>query len=87
MTVDINSIQAYHETVKERDSKRAIILETVRNATHPSSSDIVRLTGIQRTSVTGRLKELEEDGLIRKGATSKIDPFTKKKVHWYEVVE
>ena len=59
MVVDINSIIAYHQTTDERESKRAIILETVRMARHPSSSDIVRLTGIQRTSVTGRLKELE----------------------------
>lgn len=85
MTVDINSIIAYHDTVGERDCKRTIILETVRKATHPSSSDIVRLTGIQRTSVTGRLRELEEDGLIMKAGT-KIDPFTKMRVNWYEVV-
>lgn len=86
MSVDPNSIDAYYETERMRDSIRLKVYETVRDATHPSSSDIVRLTGIQRTSVTGRLKELEEDGIIYKAGVKK-DPFTKKRVNYYAVVE
>ena len=86
MAVDINSIEAHHDVEESRDTKRMVIYNTIKQARHPSSSDIVRLTGIRRESVTGRLKELEEDGLIRK-ADTKIDPFTKRKVNYYVVVE
>lgn len=87
MTVDPNSIKAYHEDAERLNPQRQIVLETIKNATHPSSADIVRLTGISRTSVCGRLKELENDGLIRKGDKPKIDPFTKKTVNYYVVIE
>lgn len=83
--VDELSVEAYHATDAKRAAQREIILDVVAQATHPSSKDIERLTGIQRTSVCGRLKELEDENLIRKGGR-KIDPFTKRTVSWYEVV-
>ena len=86
MTADILSIQAYQETASKRASQREIIVKAVALAMHPSSSDIARFTHLPRTSVTGRLKELEEDGRIIKAGT-KIDPWTKKTVNWYKVVE
>lgn len=85
MAVDGLSVEAYHATESLRANQRRIILETVAQATHPSSKDIERLTGIQRTSVCGRLKELEDDKLIAKGG-KKIDPFTKRTVSWYKVI-
>jgi len=80
--IDALSIQAYHETVSKRQIQRDLILSVIDNATHPSSSDIARLTKLPRTSVTGRLKELENEGIICKKNT-KIDPWTKKTVNWY----
>ena len=87
MAVHENSIAAYHASKEQCATKREIILNTVKEAYHPSSADIVRLTGIRRESVTGRLKELEKEGLIRKSDEKKIDPFTKMKVNYYLVVE
>lgn len=83
MTVDALSIQAYRETASRRQVQRDMVLQVIDQARHPSSSDIARLTGLQRTSVTGRLKELEDEGIIRKAGT-KVDPWTKKTVNWYE---
>jgi len=76
------SLKAYSETIPERSEQREIIFNIICQATHPSSSDIARLSGIQRTSVCGRLKELENEGRIHK-AKKKIDPWTKKTVYWY----
>lgn len=64
MTVDSNSIKAYYEDMDRIESIREKIFYVIGVATHPSSSDIARLTNIQRTSVTGRLRELEEEGRI-----------------------
>lgn len=86
MSVDILSVESYRNMGIAKDAQAQIIYETIRQATHPSSADLERLTGIQRTSVTGRLKELEESGRIRK-ADTKIDPFTKRRVNWYAVTE
>lgn len=82
MTVDVLSVQAYHSTASKRQVQRDMVLQVIDQAMHPSSSDIARLTGLQRTSVTGRLKELEDEGIIRKAGT-KVDPWTKKTVNWY----
>ena len=84
--VEDTSIEAYESTVSERMAQRERVLEIVREAKHPSSSDIARFTRIPRTSVTGRLRELEQDGLIMKGGT-KLDPHTGKRVKWYKIVE
>lgn len=80
--IDELSITAYHEMGSKKQEQAEIVYEIVCRATHPSSSDIARLSNLPRTSVTGRLKELEEAGRIYK-ANTKIDPFTKKKVNWY----
>lgn len=86
MTVEVTSLMAYHDAESQAmfKSVREYIYYIVENAQHPSSSDIARIGGISRTTVTGRLRELEEDGRIRK-VTTKIDPFTKKAVYWYAV--
>lgn len=82
MTVDQNSIEAYYEDMERLSTVRDKVYFVIQNATHPSSSDIARLLRTQRTTVTGRLKELEEEGLIYKASTKK-DPWTHKTVHWY----
>ena len=86
MTADTLSIEAYRECAPKRMVQREIVLDVIARARHPSSADIERFTHIPRTSVTGRLKELEQEGLIRK-AGKKIDPWTKHKVYWYAVIE
>lgn len=82
MTADALSIKAYYETQDKRAIQRAIILDTITKAMHPSSADLERLTGLPRSSITGRLKEMENDGIIYKAGRKK-DPFTGKTVHWY----
>jgi DNA-binding HxlR family transcriptional regulator len=39
--------------------------------------------GVERTSITGRLKELEDEGLIEKAPNKKKDPWTGHEVYWY----
>ena len=82
MTVDQNSIDAYHEDMERLETIRDKVYYIVCNATHPSSSDIARMLKTERTTITGRLKELEEEDLIYK-ADKKKDPWTKKTVNWY----
>jgi len=84
--IDPNSIDAYRSTVGLRDGQRMLVFDTIRQARHPSSADVARLTGLPRTSVCGRLRKLEQDGFIYKAGT-KIDPFTKKTVNYYMVTE
>lgn len=84
--IDPNSIDAYRSTDGLRDDQRTLVFDTIRQARHPSSADVARLTGLPRTSVCGRIRELEKDGLIYKAST-KIDPFTKKTVNYYMVTE
>lgn len=76
------SCEAYATTEGRRAEQARIILEVIGQAMHPSSADIARFTNIQRTSVTGRIRELEAQGLIFK-AGKKVDPFSKKTVYWY----
>ncbi|WII06996.1 helix-turn-helix domain-containing protein [Methanomassiliicoccales archaeon LGM-RCC1] len=85
MTVDVLSLEAYASLGSTKEAQAQIILDTIRKARHPSSADIERLTKIKRTSVTARLKKLEDDGLIYKAGTKK-DPFTHKTVNWYGVI-
>lgn len=80
------SLDAYKETKDERDFLRERIYELVCCVVQPSSSDIARLGHIQRTSVTGRLRELEQDGRIYKAAKKK-DEKTGKTVWWYAPCE
>ena len=82
--MDRNSIDAYRSTDGLRDDQRTLVLSIIRQARHPSSADVARLSGLPRTSVCGRIRELEKDGLIYK-ANTKIDPFTKKTVNYYMV--
>lgn len=86
MTVDQNSIDAYFQTADKRASQRKIILDTIRAFQQSSSSDIHAFTGIPRTSVCGRLKELEDEGVIYKAGT-KTDPITNVTVNWYAEVK
>lgn len=80
--IEATSVEAYIETAPQRELQREAAYRTVCLALHPSSSDIARFTGLPRTSVCGRLRELEKEGRIHKAA-DKIDPFTRKRVHWY----
>lgn len=84
MTVDQNSITAYYEDMERLDTIRDKVYYIIQNATHPSSSDIARMMKTERTTITGRLKELEEEELIYK-AGKKKDPWTHKTVNWYAV--
>lgn len=81
--IEATSMMAYRETENERTAQMEIVYKAVCLAQHPSSSDIERFTRIQRTSVCGRLRQLEKDGRIYKAGT-KIDPFTKKRVNYYK---
>ena len=85
MTVDHCSIESYHSLGATEDTQMALVLETVRQARHPSGRDIARLAGIERSSATARLNKLEKDGLIAKMGV-KVDPFTKKTVNWYGII-
>ena len=76
------SLDAYKETDVEREFMRDRIYDLVCCVVTPSSSDIARIGRFQRTSVTGRLRELEEEGKIYK-AGKKKDEKTGKTVNWY----
>jgi len=80
------SIDAYFSTEEKRASQRDIIFYTIKANTGLSSSDISALTRIPRTSVTGRLRELEDDGVIVKAGTKK-DPVTNITVTIYKAVK
>ena len=84
MTVQATSIKAYYDERTQRTfaTQREFICYVVENATHPSLTDISRITKLRINTVTGRVNELEQDGRIHKEST-KIDPFTKKEVNWY----
>ena len=82
MAVDKNSVDAYYEDMERLETIRDRVYYIVEHATHPSSSDIARLMKTERTTITGRLKELENDDLIYKADTKK-DPWTGKTVNWY----
>lgn len=84
--IDALSAEAYDSIRTTKARQQAELLSVIAMARHPSSADLERFTGIQRTSVTGRLRELELDGRIRKAGT-KRDPFTGRTVHWYAVTE
>ena len=86
MTVDPLSIEAYSDMDSKRECQQAILLYVIKRATHPSSADLERITKINRASITGRLRELEDAGKIAKMGKKK-DPFTKVTVNWYGVVE
>lgn len=84
MTVDQLSIEAYYDSEDTRKKQIDIVYHAIRNLVDPSSSDISRYTSIPRTSVTARLKKLEDDGMIVKN-NIKRDEKTGKRVHTYRV--
>ena len=84
--IEATSLKAYRETADERQAQMEVVYQAVCLARHPSSSDIARFTRLQRTSVCGRLRQLEKNGRIFKAGT-KLDPFTKKTVNWYAPVK
>ncbi len=86
MTVDQCSIDAYHALGDKKKSQRDIILRTIFTQSGLSSREISRVTGLTRTSVCARLRELEDDGLICK-AGRKVDRLTNVTVNYYEVVQ
>lgn len=84
MVADQLSIIAYCDTEELRKTQSNEVYVAVMSIVDPCSSDIARYTGIPRTSVTARLKKLENDGMIEKGRVKK-DPKTGKTVHTYRV--
>lgn len=86
MTVDQCSIDAYYQTEPTRCAQRNRVYDCIRTHKQLSSADIARRLDLPRASVTGRLRELEQDGLIRK-AGRKRDNMTNITVNWYEVVQ
>lgn len=84
MTVASTSLKAYHELQEQFKTQKAWVLYCVMNTYHPSSADITNVSKLPRTSVCGRLKQLEDEGAICKGGT-KTDPFTKMTVNWYAI--
>lgn len=78
------SIKAYHDLQEKFKSQKEWVLYCVKNTYKPSNTDITNVSKLPRTSVCGRLRELEEDGTIFK-AGKKIDPFSKCEVYWYGV--
>jgi DNA-binding MarR family transcriptional regulator len=77
------SKMAYNTDRARLDSQKEKVFEIVCLARHPSSRDVARLMGVERTSITGRLKELEDEGLIEKAPNKKRDPWTGHEVYWY----
>lgn len=86
MAVYATSLEAYYSTSDKRASQRDTVLYTIRANAGLSSSDIAAITRIPRTSVTGRLKELEDEGSIMKAGTKK-DPVTNITVTIYKAVK
>ena len=86
LTVDQCSIDAYYQTEPSRDVQRSRVYDCIRTHPHLSSADIAVRLNMQRTSVTGRLRELEKGSLIRKGGR-KRDARTNVTVNWYEVIQ
>lgn len=86
MTVTDTSIESYYDAESQShfETQRDWILHCIKNAYRPSISDISRISKVAKSSVTGRLNELEKEGLIHK-ADKKKDPFTGKTVYWYAI--
>ena len=76
------SIKAYHELQSQFKNQKQWVLYCVMNTYKPSNTDITNVSKLPRTSVCGRLKELEDEGAIYK-AGKKTDPFSKMEVWWY----
>lgn len=86
MVVQITSIDAYYTDKERLELVREGVLRCIKYGTQPSSRDIARWLDTERTTITGRLRELETDGLIYK-AGQKTDPFTHKRVYYYKLKE
>ena len=85
MVVMDTSIEAYYSPEPDKDLQRAIILDVIRTVPDQCSREIAQITKLPRTSVTGRLRELETDGVIAKGVKKK-DSITNKTVYTYYIV-
>lgn len=83
--IDQMSLDSYKTL--DVSSQRGAILAVIRdNNGILSSRDIADITGIPRTSVTGRLRELERRSFIAKTGP-KLDPVTNKMVNTYGAVK
>lgn len=60
------SLDAYVDTKTVRGLQCNVIFDLINRQSQLSSEDIAKLTNISRTSVCGRLKELEDGGFIYK---------------------
>lgn len=84
MTVADTSIQAYHDLQEKFESQKEWVLYCVAHTYKPSSTDITNVSKLPRSSVTGRLNDLEKEGQIHK-AGKKVCPFSHCMVYYYEV--
>lgn len=81
MTVDQMSLESF--ATLDTSTQKKTIYSLIRSQEGIlSSRDIADITKIQRTSVTGRLRQLEDAGYIRKDGI-KDDPVTGKRVNTY----
>lgn len=86
MPVMDTSIESYYSETPDKEVQKQIVFNAIKRTFHPSSRDIADATRLPRTSVTGRLRELEQDGTIFK-ADKKKDEITNKTVYWYAITE
>lgn len=80
------SLEAYATEQTKFETVRETVYHVIQQAMMPSSRDIARFIDVDRTTICGRLRELEDAGLIYKAGT-KLDPFTHKKVNYYKICE
>lgn len=60
------------------------LLYTIEIAKHPSIYDLARIVGDNPKVIEQTVQKLSAEGVIETGGT-KIDPFTKDKVHWWKI--
>jgi len=83
MMVSDTSIDAYYADFDRLVSIKEQVFEIIGEARHPSSRDIARFLNVERTTITGRIKELKDEGRITEGG-KKRDPWTNHMVSWYQ---
>lgn len=76
------SLESYIQDEEKREYMADKVYDLVCHIIQPSSADIARIGKMPRTSVTGRLRELEQAERIVK-AGKKKDHRTGKTVYWY----
>lgn len=94
MTVHPNSIEALKKKRGKLNGRKLQIYNYLRNVNPATNNEISRALNIPINSITGRVKELREEGLVtcmRKSdwpnaQVKKIDPITNSKCSVWEAV-